>query len=149
MYRLLGTFFAGFIFVAGVMASAQALAGSPREHIDASLIKFVAAFNAGDGAGVAALYTEDAALLPPGGTQVNGRAAIQDFWQGAIDSGMKIDSLGAVEVDANGNIAGEIGEFVLSVPGEGGASKVPGKYIVIWKRDGHSWMLHRDIWNTN
>lgn len=149
MYRLLGTFFAGFILVSSLLAATQAQAGSPREHIDNSLVKFVAAFNAGDGAGVAALYTEDAALLPPGGTEVNGRAAIQEFWQGAIDSGMKIDSLGAVEVDASGALAGEVGAFVLSVPGDEGTSKVAGKYIVIWKRQGHNWLLHRDIWNTN
>lgn len=149
MYRLLGTFFAGFILVSGVLVSTPALAGSPREHIDASLIKFVAAFNAGDGAAVAALYTEDAALLPPGGTQVNGRAAIEEFWQGAIDSGMKIDSLGAVEVEANGDLAGEVGEFVLLVPGDEGTSEVAGKYIVIWKRHENNWQLHRDIWNTN
>ncbi len=24
-----------------------------------------------------------------------------------------------------------------------------GKYIVIWKRDGDDWKLHRDIWNTS
>jgi hypothetical protein len=54
---------------------------------------------------------------------------------------MKIDDLHAVEVDAKGDIAGEVGVFTLSVPGEGGVTKVPGRYIVIWN--------HRDIWNTN
>jgi ketosteroid isomerase-like protein len=45
-----------------------AMAGEPRAHIDDALTTFVAAFNAGDGATVASLYTEDAALYPPGGT---------------------------------------------------------------------------------
>ncbi len=126
-----------------------AMAGEPRAQIDDALTTFVAAFNAGDGATVASLYTEDAALYPPGGEPVHGRAAIQTFWQGAIDSGMKIDDLHAVEVDAKGDIAGEVGVFTLSVPGEGGVTKVPGRYIVIWKRSGHTWQLHRDIWNTN
>lgn len=126
-----------------------AMAGEPRAHIDDTLTTFVAAFNAGDGATVASLYTEDAALYPPGGEPVHGRAAIQTFWQGAIDSGMKIDDLHAIEVDAKGDLAGEVGVFTLSVPGEGGVTKVPGRYIVIWKRSGHTWQLHRDIWNTN
>ena len=90
-----------------------AAAGEPRTHIDEALVKFVAAFNAGDAATVAGLYTEDAALFPPGGARVDGRAAIQAFWQGAIDSGMKVDDLHAVEVEARGNIAGEIGVFTL------------------------------------
>lgn len=125
-----------------------ALAGEPRAHIDDALTTFVAAFNAGDGATVASLYTEDAALYPPGGEPVHGRAAIQTFWQGAIDSGMKIDDLHAVEVEASGDMAGEVGVFALSVPGEGGATQVTGKYIVIWKHSGDTWQLHRDIWNT-
>jgi ketosteroid isomerase-like protein len=62
---------------------------------------------------------------------------------------MKIDDLHAIEVDSRGDIAGEVGVFILSVPGDSGPVKVPGKYIVIWKRSGHTWQLHRDIWNTN
>ena len=109
----------------------------------------MAAFNAGDAATVASLYSEDAALFPPGGERVDGRSAIQTFWQGAIDSGMKVDVLHAVEVEARGDMAGEVSVFTLSVPGEGGATKVAGKYIVIWKRSGQTWQLHRDIYNTN
>jgi hypothetical protein len=24
-----------------------------------------------------------------------------------------------------------------------------GKYVVIWKRDGAAWRIHRDIWNSS
>ena len=128
---------------------AAAVAGEPRTHIDDGGAKWVAAFNAGDAAAVAGLYTEDAALFPPGGARVDGRSAIQAFWQGAIDSGMKVDDLHAVEVEARGDMAGEIGVLTLTVPGDAGPTKVSGKYIVIWKRIGQTWQLHRDIWNTN
>ena len=126
-----------------------AMAGKPRTHIDDAWVTFVAAYNAGDAATVASLYSEDAALYPPGGERVDGRSAIQTFWQGAIDSGMKIDDLHAVEVEARSDMAGEVGVFTLSVPGDSGPTKVAGKYIVIWKRSGQTWQLHRDIWNTN
>jgi ketosteroid isomerase-like protein len=132
-----------------VLLPATLVASEPRAHIDENLVKFVAAFNAGDGATVASLYSEDAALFPPGGERIDGRSAIQTFWQGAIDSGMKIDDLHAIEVDSGGDIAGEVGVFILSVPGDSGPVKVPGQYIVVWKRSGHTWQLHRDIWNTN
>ncbi len=130
------------------LTTTAALAGDPRTHIDEAWVTFVAALNAGDSATVASLYTEDAALFPPGGERVDGRAAIQDFWQGAIDGGMKIDVLHAVEVDASGDLAGETGVFTLTVQGEDGPAKVNGKYIVIWKRSGQTWQVHRDIWNT-
>ena len=86
------------ILVLGILLPTVLLASDPRTHIDDVLVKFVAAFNAGDGATVASFYSEDAALFPPGGERIDGRSAIQTFWQGAIDSGMKIDDLHAVEV---------------------------------------------------
>jgi ketosteroid isomerase-like protein len=137
------------ILALGILLPTTLVAGEPRTHIDETLVKFVAAFNVGDGATVASFYSEDAALFPPGGERIDGRSAIQTFWQGAIDSGMKIDDLHAVEVDSGGNISGEVGVFILSVPGDSGVTKIPGNYIVIWKRSGHTWQLHRDIWNTH
>jgi len=44
---------------------------------------WTAAFNKGDAAAVAALYTEDAYVLPPGAEMVKGRAAIEAFWRQA------------------------------------------------------------------
>lgn len=136
------------ILVLGMLLPITAMAATPRTHIDEALTTFVAAFNAGDGATVASLYSEDAALFPPGADRVDGRSAIQAFWQGAIDSGMTIVDLHAVEVDARNDIAGEVGVFTLSVPGDGGFTDVDGQYIVIWKRAGHTWQLYRDVWNT-
>ena len=81
------------ILVLGILMPTVLLASDPRTHIDDVLVKFVAAFNAGNGATVASFYSEDAALFPPGGERIDGRSAIQTFWQGAIDSGMKIDDL--------------------------------------------------------
>jgi len=44
---------------------------------------WAAAFNKGDASAVAAMYTEDAFVLPPGGEMVKGRAAIEAFWRQA------------------------------------------------------------------
>src|SRR6202008_253816 len=41
------------------------------------------AFNKGDTPAVAAMYAEDAYLLPPGHDMVRGRAAIEAFWKDA------------------------------------------------------------------
>ena len=131
-----------------ILLPATLVASEPSVHIDNTSVKFVAAFNAGDGAALARLYSEDATLFPPAADRIDGRPAIQKFWQGAMDAGMKLDELRATEVISRGDIAAEMGRFVLSVPGDSGVSKVIGEYIVVWKRDGHTWQLHRDIWNT-
>ena len=44
---------------------------------------WTAAFNKGDAAAVAAMYTEDAYVLPPGSAMVRGHAAIEAFWRQA------------------------------------------------------------------
>lgn len=137
-------------FVLALTATTAASAGA-REDIEAALKTFAAAYNAGDGATVAQLYAEDAALLPPGEARVDGRAAIQAYWQGAIDGGISDLTLEAVEVEESGDLAMEVGAFSLAVPGENDAKvTVAGKYIVVWKKgaDG-AWRLYRDIWNAN
>jgi len=119
--------------------------------IEKAAIAWETAFNAGDGKAVAELYTEDAALLPPDAERVDGKAAIAEFWQGAIDSGLADADLESVEVVEAGDIAYEVGVVTLSAPGSNG-ERVPviGKYIVVWERgDDGAWRLHRDIWNMN
>ena len=124
------------------------IAGNPQAHIEEVASNFKAAFNAGDAAKIAGFYSEDAALLPPGADRVDGRPAIQTFWQGAIDAGMTMVDLSTIEVHARNDMAAEVGAFILRVPGDSGTTDVEGQYIVIWKRDGHTWQLYRDVWNT-
>lgn len=121
-----------------------------KSEIDAANAKFVAAFNKGDAAGVADLYIEQATALPPGAPMAKGRAAIQAFWQGAIQAGYKNVTLKALQVDRYGTAAREIGQFSLDAPN---AQKqmvhVEGKYVVLWRRIGGTWKLDTDIWNAN
>lgn len=128
----------------------QAQARSIKAEIDAANQKWVAAFDKGDGAAVAALYTAQATVLPPGADMVNGRAAIQKFWTGAIQSGLKNVTLQTVAVEQFGNAAREIGRVSLDVTNpQKPTVHVEGKYVVLWKRVHGAWMLDTDIWNMN
>jgi uncharacterized protein (TIGR02246 family) len=124
-----------------------AAAEAARAAIDAANGQFVALFTKGDAASLAALYTQDAQVLPPNSDVVSGRPAIQKFWQGVMDSGVKGAKLTTAELTPSGNAAYEVGRYELS--GADGKTLDRGKYVVIWKRDGGQWKLHRDIWNTN
>ena len=117
------------------------------EAIAAADEKFMETFNGGDAAGLADLYTENGQLLPPGSDLVTGAAAIQTFWQGAMDMGIKTASLKTVETEGHGDTVIEIGKYTLS--GETGNIMDRGKYLVIWKQVGGQWKLHRDIWNSS
>jgi uncharacterized protein (TIGR02246 family) len=126
-------------------------AGSAEEGIKAASAEFEHAFNSGDGAAVGALYTEDAAILPPDAARVDGKAAIAEFWQGAIDAGLKDLDLQTVEVLDGGDLAVEVGKVSLTTTGSvGKVVPVAGKYVVVWQRgDDGTWRLHRDIWNLD
>jgi len=131
-----------------LLGTSQALnAGDIRSEIEAANKVFEAAVSRSDGPGVAALYTDNAQLLPGQSDFVTGTKAINQFWQAAVDSGLKGVSLVTVEVEKHGDTANEVGKLEL----RDGDGKVldKGKYIVIWKKKGSSWKLHRDMWNSS
>ena len=118
---------------------------SAEQHIRTGGASLAAAINAGDAAGAAALYTADGAVLPPGAPAQTGRAAVQAFWQAAIDSGVTDVALTTLEVFEDGAAATEIGALSLTA---GGASHT-GKYVVHWRHEDGAWRLARDIWNLD
>ena len=134
----------GILLVAG---STAAQTPSPRAGIEAANARFSADFAKGDATAVASHYTAAGQVLPPNGEVVHGREAIARFWKGAMDAGVKGVKLTVVEAESAGGTAHEVGAYALT--GEGGKTLDTGKYIVIWKRDGGQWKIHRDIWNSS
>jgi uncharacterized protein (TIGR02246 family) len=109
---------------------------------------WTAAFNKGDAAAVAALYTEDAYVLPPGSAMVKGRAAIEAFWRQAAQQ-MSDAKLTTVDVLPLGRSAArEIGTVTLKSKSQP-PQEVVGKYVVVWRKVGRDWKLATDIWNTD
>ncbi len=118
-----------------------------RTKILAGNKKFMGAFGRKDALALAKLYTQDGHLLPPASDVVMGREAIQAFWQGALDTGLAQAKLETVEVEGHRNTAIEVGKYTLL--SAGGQIADAGKYLVVWKLEGRSWKLHRDIWNSS
>jgi uncharacterized protein (TIGR02246 family) len=123
--------------------------GKVHATIEVNNRTFEQAFQRGDAAGVAALYSENASLLPPGSEMMQGRANIQSFWQTVMDSGVKEAELETLDIEAGGDsLAREIGRYILTIQQGSETVKSPGKYVVIWKREGDDWKLDVDIWNS-
>jgi uncharacterized protein (TIGR02246 family) len=109
---------------------------------------WTAAFNKGDAAAVAAMYTEDASVLPPGGEMVKGRAGIEAFWRQAAQQ-MSDAKLTTVDVLPLGpGAAREIGTVTLKTKNQP-SQQIAGKYVVVWLKVGADWKLATDIWNSN
>ena len=109
--------------------------------------RFVDAVARDDMAAAAAVYTDDATVLPPDAAPVSGRANIQAFWTGAKAAlGLKGVTLTTRSLEIRGDCAHEIGEAALALP----SATAVVKYVVVWHRqpDG-AWRWHVDIWNAN
>lgn len=107
-----------------------------------------AAFNKGDAAAVAAMYTEDAYLLPAGAPLAHGRDDIQKFWSAAMQQLGDVKCT-AVDVKPLGRSgAREIGTCTFKTKG-GAPQDGALKYAVVWQKVNGQWMLNTDIWNMD
>jgi ketosteroid isomerase-like protein len=123
-----------------------ASAADARSAIEAANRTFMNAFGRGDAVTLAGLYSATAQLLPAHSDFVAGSMAIRHFWQGVMELGVTRALLETLEIETQGDIACETGRYTLRA-GEEIADV--GKYLVLWKRDGAAWKLHRDIWTTS
>ncbi len=111
--------------------------------------QFEEALARGDAAGCAAVYSDDAKILPPDSPELTGKQAAQSLWQGIIDMGVKGVSLQTLELEEMGDQAVERGAATIDIQGEGGQTiQASAKFIVLWRRqaDG-SWKWHWDCFN--
>lgn len=123
------------------------VASAALEAIAAANERFMRAFDRGDAATIAALYTDDGQLLPPGAEVVAGRENIRAFWQGAMDGGVAGAALAIAEVEEHGETATEVSRYTLF--GAGPEPLDRGKYVIIWKHERGEWKMHRDIFNSS
>ncbi|THK34018.1 SgcJ/EcaC family oxidoreductase [Ensifer sp. MPMI2T] len=108
-----------------------------------------AAFNRGDAAAVAALYTPDATVLPHTHAVVKGQAAIADFWAGLISAGVKGHGIELLDAQAAGDVAYSSGKWWATGSGEDGRpAQFEGTIVTIWrKQNDGSWKLCLHTWN--
>ncbi|MGZ6060393.1 MAG: YybH family protein [Myxococcaceae bacterium] len=100
----------------------------------------------GDAAAVAKVYASDGEIMPPGAPVVKGREAIQKALGGMLGPGFKKISLKTVEVHPMGNLALEVSSWHSE---DASGKGTDGKGLVLWKKNGSTWQIYRDIWNDN
>jgi uncharacterized protein (TIGR02246 family) len=143
LFALIGS----FTFAACAPKAPQHDAAADEAAVAAAAANWEKAFNDKDAEAVAALYTEDGQLLPPGPAVVNGRSAIKDFWANDIATSNTSLAITADTTGVGGDWAYRAGSFRAT--GADGSTAATGKYIEVWRRTADGWQLHRDIWNTD
>lgn len=95
---------------------------------------------------LASIYTDDAVLMPQGAPMERGPAGIRQGFMEMGQMGVTAVDLETQEVEVEGDMANEIGQYTLRA---GGSQIDRGKYLVVWKNEDGVWKIHRDMFNSD
>lgn len=129
-------------------ASQQARADYRAQLVD----PWFEAYNAGDAAALAGLYTSDAIRYPSDAAPVSGRAAIRSNFEEELASYSEVEETGGPrELHVFGDWIVEVGDWSSSGTSAEDGSKVDdeGQYLILARRgaDGQ-WKIHREMWTS-
>jgi len=132
------------------LAHAAPPLGADEAAIRAQTASWVKAYNGGDAKAVAALYAEDALLLPPGASGVSGRPAILAFFTKDIAGSKAAGAVFVVpsrtDVGVSGDLGWESGTYKVTVKG---AVIETGKFLSVSRKNEEKWFYIRDTWNAD
>jgi uncharacterized protein (TIGR02246 family) len=112
--------------------------------------RLAAAAARGDAREMASVYTEDARLLPPNTEPVDGREAIESFWRAGLEMGIRGVALATVRLEQSGDLAYEVGRYVLRIEETETSVTDVGKYVAVHRRQrDRPWRKSVEIFNWN
>ena len=152
-FKKISWFAIGIVALVGSMtglAYAASPASADEAAIRAQTTSWGKAYNGGDAKAVAALYAEDALLLPPGAPGVSGRAAILQYFTKDIADSKAAGAVFALDpktdVGVSGNMGWESGMYKVTVKG---AVVETGKFLSVSRKKDGKWLYIRDTWNAD
>jgi uncharacterized protein (TIGR02246 family) len=112
---------------------------------------FVTAYNSGDVATAAALYAEDAVLLPPNAPSASGRSAIHAYLEKDVAESAKAGVKLSISPKADGGVSGNMGwtSGTYSAKDKSGHIVEAGKFLSVFRKKDGKWLYLRDTWNTD
>ena len=84
------------------------------------------AFNSGNADAVAALYTQDATVLPHTHDVITGAEYIRSFWRSVLDAGFRDHTIEIIDVCVKGDLAYETARWTATSPMKRRVGRPPG-----------------------
>jgi ketosteroid isomerase-like protein len=136
-------FFCAPAFAADSAADVKAM-----HDVDQAWLK---AYTAADGDALAALYDDNAILMPPGAPAAKGRAAIRAFLGNDSAASQKAGVSFHLGANPDGGANGDLGwvSGTYTVTDKAGKVVESGKYLSVSKKEGGKWRYIRDTWNAD
>ncbi len=110
--------------------------------------KWVAAYDAGDAAGIAALFTTNGVFIPASGVVLKGREAIEKAIAGRMKVGWTKETVTNVEGGEAGNAAWAVGDYALIGSGENQGKQIAGKFGETLVHDSDGWHILMLVGNS-
>jgi len=125
--------------------------GADEQAIRGQIDRWLQLVKAKDAAGVAALYADDGAVMPPGAPIGKGHDAIQKTWAGMLATpGFDLSfTPEQIIVSSSGDMALDRGTYKLAMSPGGKPVNDTGKYVVVWRKIGGEWKAAADIFNSD
>jgi uncharacterized protein (TIGR02246 family) len=138
------------ICVATIVVANLVRADDARSTAEMMNQAWLAAHTAADFDRLAALYTEDAILMPAGGEPVRGREAIRRFFAEDFKYiPRRSITLKSLRVEASGSVLVDSGEYRYDgIDTEGKPLHITGNYNTVMKKTDGKWHTAIDIWNV-
>ncbi|HKZ74750.1 MAG TPA: nuclear transport factor 2 family protein [Steroidobacteraceae bacterium] len=135
-------------WVIAVIGVALAACSAPEGKLPNQVITALeSAYNRNDAAAAAALFVDDAEILPEVGQSVRGRAEIDAFFREQVAQETAFDT-DSVEQIVRNDIAIDQGTYRVRNVVTGKDVEM-GKYLAIWKNVGGGWKIYRLMYNTD
>jgi uncharacterized protein (TIGR02246 family) len=131
------------------------LSGSPSPWLDVETTireltqDFSTAFNTGNYDQAAALFSADGLLLAPQHELAQGRKNIEKVLREYGEAGYEDLRLETVKVDYSGDMAVQIGRYIVAIRQANGTTVADrGKFLITWRRLG-AWLMTANSWSTS
>ena len=135
----------------GASSAAAVDIGAEERAIRGQVDRWHQLMKANDAAGIADLYTEDGAVMPPNAPIGKDRGAIEQIWTALLQTpGFELTIVPEqIVVASSGDMALDRGTYRLTVAPGGTEQTETGKYVVVWRKIGDEWKAAADIFNSD